>query len=288
MGLTPHNWQTQLSYAVSFFKAQELANPQLEAEVLLMAVMNWNRVELYLHLLETCTEEKADQYRALAAKRVAGEPLQYLTGKQEFMSLDLMVNKDVLIPRADTEILVEAVLRLKNTFGGKAVIWDVCTGSGAVAIALKTYWPEAEVYATDISEAALNVAKSNAALNQVEITFAKADLMQSMLTQTNWPAKFNIIVSNPPYISSKEISFLQREVQLEPALALDGGSDGLDFYRRLLAESVSWMMPKGQMLWEIGHQQLALLAEEITASKWKLENLYKDYQDLHRVICLKI
>ena len=203
MGLTPHNWQTQLSYAVSFFKEQGIANPRLEAEVLIMAVMNWNRVELYLHLPELCTQKKIYEYKALVARRVVGEPLQYLTGKQEFMSLNFMVNKDVLIPRADTEILVEAVLKLKNSFLEKTVIWDVCTGSGAIAIALKNYWPEAEVYASDISEAALNVAKSNAALNQVEITFAKADLMEAMSSQAKWPAEFHIIVSNPPYIPSK-------------------------------------------------------------------------------------
>lgn len=273
---------------VSFFKEQGIDNPQLEAEVLLMAVMDWSRVELYLHLLDNCTTEKSEQYQILATKRAQGEPLQYLTGKQEFMSLDFFVNKDVLIPRDDTEILVQAVLSLKSCFKENAVIWDVCTGSGAVAIALKTYWPEAKVYASDISDSALTIAKNNAIHNQVEITFAQADLLQINQEQPTWPDEFDIIVSNPPYIPSKQISSLQKEVQHEPALALDGGNDGLAFYRRLLTEAPRWIVPGGQMLWEIGSEQFAPLSEEIKPSQWKLNNLCKDYQELNRVICLKI
>ena len=216
-------------------------------------------------------EVERGKYRELVRRRLEGEPVAYLVGQQEFWSLPLEVDPRVLIPRRETEHVVEQVLRVF----AEGTLVDVGTGSGAIALAVKKERPAARVIAIDASPDALAVARENASRLQLEIDFRQGDL----LVPVGEPV--DVIASNPPYIRSDEIARLQREVQREPRGALDGGADGLDVIRRLIAEARTKLRPAGHLILEIGSDQGAAVMELLR--DWSEPRILKDLAKLDRV-----
>ena len=237
---------------------QQLAavpDPGFDTAALLCHVTALPRMQLLLSAGSELTEQQEAAFRALLARRAARTPLQYLLGTQGFYGLDFAVDSRVLIPRPETETLCELALAHLNTLSAPRVL-DLCTGSGAIAITLAHECKAASVTAVDVSGDALAVARENAARNQVDARFLQGDLFAPVGVE-----RFDLIASNPPYIESAACDTLQAEVLREPRLALDGGADGLDFYRRLVQESPTHLLPSGMIFWEIGDTQ----AEAITA-----------------------
>lgn len=234
-----------LTWTKEFLLAKGVDNARLEAEWLLCAVMRLDRVGLYLQYDKPLNDHELAAYRELVSRRARREPLQHILGSQEFYGLDFEVNADVLIPRHDTEVLVqEAVARQPDA---KTVL-DVGTGSGCIAVAVQKCLPRAVVTATDISQAALKVARRNAATHQTSVEFMCGSLFAPVAGR-----RFDLIVSNPPYIPSADIETLEREVRdYDPRTALDGGADGLDIYRLLIAQAAEYLNPGGWLLVEIG------------------------------------
>lgn len=238
---------------------------RLDAEILLCDLLQKDRSFLFSHVGDDLDDRRCERYFELIDTRASGKPLQYILGNQEFMGLRFVVNEDVLIPRQDTETLVEMALdylkKTKIPLGGFDIL-DLCCGSGAIAISLAYYLEsiKAKITASDCSEKALLVAKENASGYRPArgITFIQGDLFEAFPKNKKGKGKkqFDLIVSNPPYIRSDVIPTLQREVALfEPMMALDGGEDGLDFYRRIANEAGAYLKKEGLLLLEIGHDQ---------------------------------
>ena len=218
-----------------------------DAWLLLAMVCKVDHTYYYMHMEEELMPEQQDEYHVVIRKRAEHVPLQYITGEQEFMGLPFKVNSNVLIPRQDTETLVEEALKVIRP--GMKVL-DMCTGSGCILISILKNVLNVEGVGCDISKQALIVAKENAKLNNVVATFERSDLFDHV-TET-----FDVIVSNPPYIRTEEIATLMPEVcQFEPINALDGKEDGLFFYRKMIAESSKYLNPNGVILFEIGYDQ---------------------------------
>lgn len=231
----------------------KIPQPVLEAQVFLAHILNKDKLYLIMYKDLLLSTEQVETYNKMLKERVQGKPLQYIIKKQEFMSLDFYVNEHVLIPRADTEILVEKCIELSRIFN-KPKILDVCTGSGCIAVSLAHYIKESILTAVDISRQALEVAALNAQKHGVQekIEFIQSDLFSNINTKYS----YDIIVSNPPYIPIKDIPTLMREVRdFEPHLALEGGVDGLDFYRSIAKEAGCFLIEKGFLLFEVGHDQ---------------------------------
>ena len=239
-------------------RLKEVPDPRLDAEWLLSEVLGVSRLEMLLNKRRELTEAEAAAYEALLVRREGREPLQYILGSQSFMGFSLKTDSRALIPRNDTEALCEEALKYVRP-GGRVL--DLCTGSGALAAAIKKLRPGAEVWAADISEAALALAKENAERLGAEVKFVRGDLFSAVTGE-----KFHVIVSNPPYIPESLRGRLQAEVEREPALALFAGDDGLDFYRRIVQEAPAHLLPGGRLCLEIGDRQgdavKALLYEE--------------------------
>jgi len=231
--------------------AQLGAEQRMEAEVLLCHVLNTSRALLLAHDTDTISDVNEEAYRTLIARRKAGEPFQYLLGTASFMGLDFTVTPDVLIPRFDTERLVEKSLELLETVK-QPVVLDICTGSGEIAIAISHYRKDANVYAGDISEAALCVAQQNNRQLNTSVSFRQGDLTEPFADLKN---KVHLLASNPPYITTAEMQDLPADVQQEPHLALWGGDDGLDFYRVLATEAPALLVDGGYLVFEIGWLQ---------------------------------
>ncbi|MBK9033347.1 MAG: peptide chain release factor N(5)-glutamine methyltransferase [Myxococcales bacterium] len=259
-------WTTAavLDWTTKRFTDAHIVGARLEAQVLLAHALKCTRMQLYTGFDRPLAEDELAAARALIKRRLAGVPLAYLVGEQEFWSLTFAVSADVLIPRADTETVVQLVLdkvgadRARPRRG-----LDLCTGSGVLAITLARELPGLTIVATDVSAAALAIAGANAARNSVaERVDARAgDLWAPVAGEV-----FDLIVSNPPYIRTGELAGLDREVQQEPRLALDGGADGLAFYRRLAAGLAAHLAPGGLIAVEHGHDQGPDVAALLDAS----------------------
>jgi release factor glutamine methyltransferase len=222
-----------LKVTTEFFSEKGLENPRLNAEQLLCHLLSLKRVDLYVQFERILTPEEVTAYREMIRRRSRREPLQYITGETEFMGLNFRLTPDVLIPRPETEILVEAVLKLRGEITNPRIL-DIGTGSGCIAVSLAHEWPEAQVTGLDISESALQMAEKNSELNNVSerVTFRPLDI----LTGSTGEEAFDIIVSNPPYIALEEMAGLDAEVRdYEPSIALTDGGDGTLFYRRILS-----------------------------------------------------
>lgn len=247
-----------LSWTRDFLLSKGVANARLEAEWLLCAAMGVDRVGLYLQYDKPLNDTELAAYRDMVARRARREPLQHILGSQEFFGRDYEVTADVLIPRHDTELLVsEAVARLPDA----RTVLDIGTGSGCIAITLKHLLPAAVVTATDISAAALAVARRNALKHGAEIEFLAGSLYAPVAGR-----RFDLVVSNPPYIPTAHIETLDQEVRdYDPRSALDGGEDGLVFYRMLISQASKYLNPGGWLLVEIGigqaHDVLRLFQE---------------------------
>jgi release factor glutamine methyltransferase len=234
-----------LGWTTQHFEKSSVDAPRLTAELLLVHTLKLDRVKLYTDLDRPLAKDELAAYRGLIQRRIAGEPTQYLTGLKEFYGRKFQVDPRVLIPRPETELLVEAVITLKP-----ARVLDLCTGSGCIAVSVALGLPEASVWATDVSRDACEVARLNAEPCGSRVTVLEADLFGGLPE-----SKFDVVVSNPPYVKTGELPTLQREVQREPKLALDGGADGLDVVRRIAAEAKGWLKAGGTLALEIGDGQ---------------------------------
>lgn len=266
-------------------KVNGIEEPNLKARLLMQHILNKPRQYLLVHDTDMLTlRQEVDYFKAIK-KLKQGVPLQHITNMQEFMKLNFYVSQDVLIPRPDTEILVEEVINIAKKIRAKKIL-DLCTGSGAIAVSLAKYIEDSQITATDISEKALRVAKLNAKNNEVEdkITFLKSDLFKEIPKE-----KYDIIVSNPPYIRKEEIERLDREVKREPHIALDGGEDGLDFYREIIHNSEEYLKFNGYLCLEIGYDQKIDVIEFIeNEEKYKDTYSKKDLYGNDRIVITKL
>lgn len=270
-----------LKWSEQYFGSHGAETPRLDAEVLLSHLLGEKRIYLYVHFDQPLTADELANYKEMVKRRTSGEPVAYICGEKEFMGLPFKVSPAVLVPQPDTEVLVEAAIeRLKGKEDIR--IADVCTGSGAIALALAHYLPETSVAATDISADAVSIAKENAkALELSErVQFFEGDLLAPLAGKT-----FDAIVSNPPYIPGADIESLPREVRAEPRIALDGGADGLDFYRRLVGESAALLNDSGFLAVECGDTQAGAITEMATDAFRKTE-IIRDLADKERVVVL--
>lgn len=265
-----------LGWTSQHFEKSNVDAPRLTAELLLAHSLKLDRIKLYTDLDRPLTKDELAGYRGLIQRRIAGEPTQYLTGLKDFYGRKFQVDARVLIPRPETELLVEAIVRLKP-----ARVLDLCTGSGCIAVTIALELPEASVWATDISGGACAVAKANAeALGAgSRVTVLEGDLFKAV---PEGP-KFDVIVSNPPYVKAGELATLQREVQREPKLALDGGADGLDFVRRIADGAKAYMKAGGSLALEIGDGQGDAVKDILTRAGYHEVRIEKDLARLDRL-----
>jgi len=256
--------------------------PRVDAEWLMSYVLNCPRPELVLRHEEVLTEALQSQWGGLMARRATRIPLQHLLGSVEFCGLMFEVNGNTLIPRPETELLAEGAWQFANVIESP-VILDVGTGSGCLAIAIAVNCSQAEVHALDVSPQALAVARANAERHQVHecIIFHEADGREELPSET----RFDLIVSNPPYIPTAEIPKLQAEVhEHDPHLALDGGSDGLDFYRALSTHALERLRPAGRMMLEIGDGQAEAVSALLVAAGWRVLEVFPDLNNVQRIV----
>lgn len=250
-----------LEWTRGHFEKQQVDEPRLTSEILLGHVLNVARVKLYMDLDRPLSKDELSTYRGLIQRRLGGEPTQYLVGFKEFYGRRFFVDARVLIPRSETELLVEAALRdvPKET---PTRVLDVCTGSGCVAISIAAERPQASVWAVELMPGAMEVAKKNAEALQVDgrVTFFAGDLLAPLPEG----AKFDVIVSNPPYVKAGDIATLQKEVRAEPKEALDGGADGLRLIDRLITEALPRLKSGGLLAMEIGEDQGNAVKELLT------------------------
>ncbi|CFX02647.1 Modification methylase HemK [Syntrophomonas zehnderi OL-4] len=265
-----------LEWTTRYFFDRGIAESRLEAEILLAQVVQKDRVYLYANYEEPINAGEREIYREYIKRRISGEPTAYITGHKEFMSLDFKVTPDVLIPRADTEVLVETALALAQAENLKQII-DVGTGSGAIAVSLGVYLQDARIFASDVSPQALAVARENACNNNVQIHFIEGDLLQPLLSYKDQEVcsqdicqevlagysinkatgmQFDMITANLPYIPDSEKIHLDKQVRdFEPHLALFAEGDGLELYRKLLPQAYALLKPAGIILLEIDPRQ---------------------------------
>ena len=250
-----------------------------KADKLLQYVLNMNKTDLLINennLVDANLEEK---YLVLIDEIIQGKPLQYITNSQEFMKLNFYVDENVLIPQPDTEILVEKAIDIIKKSKNISIL-DLCTGSGAIAVSIKKYMGNATVYALDISKKALEIAKLNAKNNDTDIHFIESDMFENIKN-----IEFDLIVSNPPYIETKELKRLPKDVQNEPRLALDGGEDGLTYYRIIRDEGYKFLKNNGVILLEIGYNQNKTVVDLFKENNnYKNIEIYKDLSNIDRVI----
>ncbi len=256
-----------LNWSTNRLKDHQIENPRLNAELLLARSLNLSREGLYRNLHGQLKEKERETLEKMIQRRISGEPLQYILEKQEFWSIDLKVDPRVLIPRPETELLVEQSLLIlsENSFGGVPSILEIGTGSGAIAIALAKEVKDIFLIATDISRDALVLARENAksAGIQDQIKFVNGDLF-GPLHPSKERKPFDLILSNPPYIIRHEIGSLAKEVrEYEPTIALDGGEDGLEFYRHLISQAPFYLREGGWLLLEIGQNQREMVSKLI-------------------------
>ncbi|MBU0686806.1 MAG: peptide chain release factor N(5)-glutamine methyltransferase [Candidatus Margulisbacteria bacterium] len=244
-----------LEWTTDYLKKYNTEWPHLEGEILLAHTLGVKRIELYVQHERILSEKELAKYKALILRRSKHEPIAYIVGNQPFMSLELEVTPDVLIPRPETEKLVEIALEEAKNLKGTVKIADIGTGSGAIAVTLAKYIPNCEVTAIEISEKALEIARKNAEKFGVanKITFLKGNFLAPLANR-----KFDMIVSNPPYIASAQIKTLMPDVRdFEPTGALDGGEDGLKYIKQLLEQAPALLSDKGYLIIEIGEDQKA-------------------------------
>lgn len=268
--------QEALQYGKDYLEKNHINDSSIDAWYLLEYVIKENRSYFFLHQKEELTMDQEKLYLELLELRGRHIPLQHITKEQEFMGLTFKVNENVLIPRQDTEILVESVMsRLTDSMS----VLDMCTGSGCIIISLKKGKNNMNAYGVDISSKALEVAIENAGLHAAEVKFIQSNLFE------NVEGKFDIIVSNPPYIPTKVIEGLSKEVrEHEPILALDGMEDGLFFYRKIVSNSVLHLKQDGALCFEIGHDQGEAVSNMMKATGFTDVKVIKDLAGLDRVV----
>jgi len=269
-------YQKAIEAGTEILQEAGIAEAKLDAWYLLQMACKIDRNFYFLHIEEELTPEQQNEFEIAVKKRAEHIPLQYITGEQEFMGLNFKVNSNVLIPRQDTETLVEEALRVCKS---KMRILDLCTGSGCIIISLSKNMPNLECVGSDISKQALLVAKENAKIHEVNIEWERSDLFE------NIGGTFDVILSNPPYIPTNEIERLMPEVRdFEPFEALDGKEDGLYFYRRIIEKSSEYLNVDGYILLEIGYDQGQVVSELLVTAGYTDVIVMKDLAGLDRVV----
>lgn len=270
---------------MEILKNSGIKAPAVDAGIILCHVLKRDRTWLYVHGDEYLDEYDMGRFSLLLSRRCTGMPVQYIIGKQEFMGLDFHVSPVVLIPRQDTEILVETVIELGSNSGHTLKILEIGTGSGCIAVSLAYYMKNSFVIATDISKKALEIARMNALEHGVS---GRIEFIRSNLFDKIDMSGFDIIVSNPPYLRCCEIPTLQREVRdFEPELALDGGEDGLDFYRLIIRKAPEYLKEKSNLVFEVGINQTSNILRLLTV-RFKDISVKKDLAGIDRVVTGKL
>ncbi|MBI2810028.1 MAG: peptide chain release factor N(5)-glutamine methyltransferase [Candidatus Melainabacteria bacterium] len=269
-----------LTLTVDFLKDKKVARHRRVAEELIGHALKLKRMDIYMQFDRPMAETELESLRALLKRAVKGEPVEYIIGHVQFYHCQIAVNPDVLIPRPETELLVDQACRQLTE---SKTVWDICTGSGYIAIALKKAHPHLTVVASDISEKALELAKANAAMNEVEVELLLGDLLAPFAGR-----KADAVLCNPPYISSKEYLTLDRSVlDFEPKGALVGGEDGLEFYRRLEKDLPAYLNPQAKIFFEIGTGQGNALLSLFSGGRWKGGRVEKDWAGHDRFFFLE-
>ncbi len=273
-----------LNWTKQHFAAKGVENPRLDAEVLLCAVLKCQRIKLYTEFDKPLSEDERQLMRSFVERRAKHEPLAYIIGERAFMRNSFKVTPATLVPRPETELLVESLVQASTLLkaDGAVKILDIGTGSGAILVSLLDYLPAAVGVGVDISNAALAVAKENAANIGVDkrAAFRHSDVFSNVPLEK----KFDIIVSNPPYIPAADIATLDKDVQQEPHSALDGGVDGLDFYRRIAREAAAHLAEDGLLAFEIGINQSEAVQKLCLTSGFKRVAVRNDYADIPRMV----
>lgn len=270
-----------LGWTQGRFGERGIPTPRLDAELLLAHLLGRDRIGLYTHFDQPLEASELTAYRDLIKRRIAGEPVAYLVGKKEFRSLELAVDARVLVPRPDTECVVELALERIDAGGGTSPrVVDVGTGSGAIALAIKAERPASEVCAIDRSVDAAEVARGNATRLGLAVEVLVGDLLAPIAAR----APLHLVVSNPPYIPSGELQFLPSEVRREPRLALDGGPDGLALIRRLIDETLPLLSSGGALVLEVGAGQAADVVGLFAAAGYVDVVTRKDLAGIERAV----
>lgn len=280
-------------WATGILQEHGIDSPSLDAEVLLSHLLSCKRIDLYVHPDKPVEDAIAIRYREFIQKRSQRTPLQYITNHAEFMSLDFYVDERVLIPRPETELLVDAVIKRVQPPGSESeiLVVDIGVGSGNIAITLAKMIDKARIFAIDISPDALAVAQINTQRHEVDdkITFLCGDLFQP-LEGYGTTLKADFIVSNPPYIASNEFNTLQKEVRdFEPYTALISGQDGLQMFKRMISDAGRWLKPGGYVIFEVGEKQARSVARLFQDTGcFKKPVFVKDYQHIHRIVIAQL
>lgn len=284
-----NNLASLLAFGKKFLKDSSVEQYALDCELIMMHTTGFSKVKLFTENNYELSEKEKSYFLELLKARAEGKPVQYILGKCEFMSLPFYVNENVLIPRNDTETLVEEILNYIKNIKSIENIFDMCTGSGCIPISILKLSADISknifAYASDISENALETAEKNAVLNKVDkkIKFIKSDLFQNI--EKNIYGKIDIFTSNPPYIKTKEIETLMREVKnYEPVIALNGGEDGLDFYKIILSNAKLLLKKGGLISLEIGFDQAASVSMLMEENGFYNIKVIKDLAGLDRVV----
>jgi release factor glutamine methyltransferase len=279
--------QKLLNWVTEYLTDKAVDSPRLSAELLLSHVMAMTRIELYTQFDQPVAKEQLDQLHDLVKRAGQHEPVAYLTGRTEFYSLELNVTGDCMIPRPETELLVQRAIEFLRTRDGIQFVCDLCTGSGCIAVAIAKNFSNARLIATDVSAAALAVAAGNVEKHRLteRVTLLCGDLFEPIIPQVDVD-KFDLIVCNPPYVSAAEYEGLDKNVKdYEPKLALLAGTDGLDVYRRICEQAARFLKPDAELMLEIGYAQgpavTTLLEQTGVFAEIKIE---KDPHDNDRVV----
>jgi len=266
-----------LNKSIDQLKKYNIENPQLNAELIISHVLDMNKANLYLNSKDILDNEKSDIIEQFIIRRTKHEPLQYILGETEFYGCKIKVNPDVLIPRPETELLVEKLVQ-ENVNS----ILEIGTGSGAIAIALAKQMKNVQIEATDISEKDLNTARQNGELNNVSINFIQSDIFENIKN------KYDIIVSNPPYISKKEYDNLAPEIKdYEPEISLLAKEEGLFYYKKIFENAKDYLTEKGKIYFEIGYNQAEKIKEIAKENGFDEINVFKDLNGFDRIVRIK-
>ena len=269
-------YKETIDFGIRILELAGIEEAENDAWLLLSKECKMDRTAYYMHMKDETLPEQLNEYKGLIKKRAERVPLQYITGEQEFMGLTFHVNSNVLIPRQDTETLVEEAIKLVEP--GISIL-DMCTGSGCIIISILKKCSGIQGTGSDISKQALNVAKENAKLNNVAVDFERSDMFE------NLSDKYDMIVSNPPYIRSDVVPTLMPEVcEFEPLDALDGHEDGLYFYRKIIKECKSFLKEDGKILFEIGNDQGQAVSDMLTYAGFRNVRVIKDLAHNDRVV----
>ena len=286
--ITMQNWTIQklLNWTTEYFTDKGLDSPRLSAELLLSHVVGLKRIELYTQFDKPVSRQQLDRLHDLVKRAGQNEPICYLVGKTEFYSLELDITPDCMIPRPETELLAERAIEFLRTRTGKQFICDLCTGSGCVAAAIAVNFPNSRLIATDISDAALNIAAKNIEKHQLKerIKLLCGDLFDPIISGLD-VEKFDLIVCNPPYVSADEFEKLGKNVKdYEPRLALFAGDDGLDIYRRIAERVDAFLKPDGALMLEAGYSQGQAVRELLEQANCFSEiTIEKDFSNNDRI-----